>query len=315
MLQIKTTPNLYGITLSGDYQDLNELYDSISRYLSFYMSKMGEGYPYHEYEYLLSLNYDIRHAYMGARGIEVMENNAENVGTYAECIYELPETIKKEHRDIRRSHKKGNLYFTVNILYPMVFHYLIAFENILLDEPFEELFENLTDDNEPWMENYTFFDALCDQAQIRQFTSLIWKNIQKLLGKESILNIYDYYMEADFMVPLSLYCDVLLHCQMRNFPCLTKEEKLHFLELSLYEIIDSDDLVTNSSDYENSYNRYKACITSLQKKHEFPVFPKKRVFYDKLEEAFPPKAPMYEDDFDNFLEKTYGVSGDEEPEW
>ena len=36
MIKIETTPNLYGITLSGDYQDLNELYDSISRYLNFY---------------------------------------------------------------------------------------------------------------------------------------------------------------------------------------------------------------------------------------------------------------------------------------
>ena len=29
MIQIKTTSNLYGISLQGDYQDLNELYDSI----------------------------------------------------------------------------------------------------------------------------------------------------------------------------------------------------------------------------------------------------------------------------------------------
>ena len=35
MLKIKTTPNLYGVTLMGDYEDLNELYDSISRYLRF----------------------------------------------------------------------------------------------------------------------------------------------------------------------------------------------------------------------------------------------------------------------------------------
>ena len=37
MITIKTTPNFYGISLQGDYLDLNELYDSISRYLELYM--------------------------------------------------------------------------------------------------------------------------------------------------------------------------------------------------------------------------------------------------------------------------------------
>ena len=66
MLTVKTTPNLYGISLQGDYTDLNEIYDALSRYLDFYQ-RHSESYPYHEYEYLLSLNYDIRHAYMGSR--------------------------------------------------------------------------------------------------------------------------------------------------------------------------------------------------------------------------------------------------------
>ena len=34
MLKIKTTPNLYGVTLMGDYEDLDKLYDNISNYLS-----------------------------------------------------------------------------------------------------------------------------------------------------------------------------------------------------------------------------------------------------------------------------------------
>ena len=58
MLSVKTTPNLYGISLRGDYTDLNEIYDALSRYLDFYQ-RHSESYPYHEYEYLLSLNYDI----------------------------------------------------------------------------------------------------------------------------------------------------------------------------------------------------------------------------------------------------------------
>ena len=95
MITIKTTPNFYGISLQGDYLDLNELYDSISRYLELYM-KNNEFYPYHEYEYLLSLNYDIRHAYMGTRNVEIKENNASDVGVFAESILQIPEQSKKE---------------------------------------------------------------------------------------------------------------------------------------------------------------------------------------------------------------------------
>ena len=125
MLQIKTTPNLYGIILMGDYLDLDALYDSLSRYLAFYQDNMSQFQPYHEYEYLLSLNYDIRHAYQGDRGTEIMENNAEATGMMAENIYEISPAAKEEFRNIRKSFSKGNLYFSVEILYPLVFHYLI----------------------------------------------------------------------------------------------------------------------------------------------------------------------------------------------
>ena len=306
MLQIRTIPNLNGISLIGDYQDLNNLYDSISRYLSFYMDQLGEGYPYHEYEYLLSLNYDIRHAYMGTRDTEIMENNAENVGVINENIFEIPEEIKKENRQIRRSLEKGNLYFSVAILYPLVFHYLIAFENILMDEPCPKVFETLEDTDEPWMKDYTYFDALSDQAQIRQFTSLLWKNVQELLGKEAALLIYEYFENSDYMVPLSLYCDALLHCQLRNFPELNREEKLQFLELSMYDIIDSEELLSYSDDYPTSSSRYVEFRKHLNKKEELPVFPEKKLFYDQLEKAFPKGTPMYEENFDDFLEKNYG---------
>ena len=85
MITIKTTPNRFGISLQGDYHDLNALYDSIARYLELYMAN-NKFYPYHEYEYLLSLNYDIRHAYMGTRDVEIKKNNASEVGVIAESI-------------------------------------------------------------------------------------------------------------------------------------------------------------------------------------------------------------------------------------
>ena len=211
--------------------------------------------------------------------------------------------------------KTGNLYFGVNILYPLVFHYLIAFENILQDEPGMECFTDLTDVDEPWMENYTYFDAMADQNQIRHFISLLWKNVQDLLGKDLTTMIYAYYEEGDYMVPLSLYCDALLHCQQRSFPKLKAEEKLQFYELCLYNIIDSEALLSDPSDYADSYVRYEKCRKSLNKKEKLPVFPEKELFYDQLDKAFPAESPLYEDTFDAFLEKTYGHADDDLTDW
>ena len=73
MLTVKATPNLYGVTLRGDYDDLNSLYDSLYDYLEFY-NDSHEEFPDHEYEYLLSLNYDIRHCYQGDRNVEKAED-------------------------------------------------------------------------------------------------------------------------------------------------------------------------------------------------------------------------------------------------
>lgn len=60
---------------------LPEKYDSISRYIELYIEN-NEFYPYHEHEFLFSLNYDIHHAYMGTRDVEMKENNTSEVGVF-----------------------------------------------------------------------------------------------------------------------------------------------------------------------------------------------------------------------------------------
>ena len=256
MLQIKTTPNLYGISLQGDYSDLNDLYDSISRYLAFYMEVNKGTWPYHEYEYLLSLNYDIRHAFMGGRETLSVNNNAEAVGVHAENIWQIPDDIAEEIRNTRKKYRDGNLYFSVNILYPLVFHYLIAFSTILEDEINEDIFSDPgADYSEPWMREYTFIDAKNDSSRIILFVSVVWKNIQEMLGPANTAPICRYLTESDFFVPSSLYCDALLHCQDIYFKNRGKEKKLLFLELTLYEMIGPEDLASFPSDYQNALRR------------------------------------------------------------
>ena len=98
MLKVRSTPNLYGVTLMGDYDDLDKLYDSISNYLAFYQDN-SVWFPYPEYEYMLSLNYDIRHCYQGDRGYEAVDNWADRFEAYGSPDYGLPVESRKEYRN------------------------------------------------------------------------------------------------------------------------------------------------------------------------------------------------------------------------
>lgn len=309
MITVKTTPNRFGISLQGDYQDLNTLYDSISRYLDFYMAN-NEFYPYHEYEYLLSLNYDIRHAYMGTRDVAIKENNASEVGLIAENIFHISDQGKTDFSNIRRKFKNGNLYFGVDILYPLVFHYLVNMSEITYEDPYTDWFNNLPDH----MEDYNMIHANKDRAMILHFISLLWENVEDLLGSELALEIMEYYESSEeFVLAPSLYTDALVHWQLANFGALSEDNKRHFLLMSLYEIIDAEALLQHPDEYRQAYNHYKEASKSI-KKNRGPAFPDKNTFYQLLDELTSTGEPLYHSVFDEFLNTQYGVIKDESPE-
>ena len=75
MLNIKVTENYGGIEVKGDYDDFEQLYDSIFKII-------GDGEDYPTLEKLriqiLAFCYDLRHAKQGNREIELVENNMNN---------------------------------------------------------------------------------------------------------------------------------------------------------------------------------------------------------------------------------------------
>lgn len=309
MITINTTPNKFGISLQGDYLDLNALYDSLVRYLELYMAN-NKFYPYHEYEYLLSLNYDIRHAYMGTRDVEIKENNASEVGVIAESIFSISDQSKKDFSAIRRKHKNGNLYFGVKIVYPIAFHYLISLSEITYEDPASDWFENLPDH----MSDYNMIHANRDRSIIHHFISLLWENIEELLGSEKALTAMEYYENnEEFILTPSLYTDTLIHWQLAHFGKLSEDDKNLFLLKSLYEIIDVEDLLQSPNDYKLAYKHYKEASESI-KKNGLPAFPEKNTFYQLLDELLSTGEPLYESTFDAFLKTHYGTIMNENPE-
>ena len=285
MLTIKTTPHQFGISLQGDYEDLNALYDALHRYLYFYQEHSGT-YPYHEYEYLLSLNYDIRHAYMGTRGYTMIDN---------------PYGAK---------HKK-NLYYQVEIMYPLVFHYLISFERILDDYYIPEWFQNKDPEEYPF--SYDIMAADRDRAQIRMFDMLLWDNVKELFGEKRALAAYNYYSYQEEGFTPALYIDALLHDMLVRFATLSPEAKKDYLYLSLLEITDSEELIDYTDEFEDSAEMYTQALERFNKQHSF--FVTQDYFYRKFDQAIPRDKPLYEDTFEAFLRQTLGTIQDEEPEW
>ena len=152
MISIKSTPKLNGITIQGDFDDLNNLYEAISDYTTFYIDgilneieaeyvkehgvaikdmtaeqrdtffqlNQSEITYFEELrENILGLCYDIRHAYQGDRNIETVENNHENIAQLASCIYQLDEkSIEKE----RKKYKTGDLTLIIPKLSLKMWH-------------------------------------------------------------------------------------------------------------------------------------------------------------------------------------------------
>ena len=72
MLKVELTKNYAGVTIYGDYNDLNFLYDAINYLIYKDPSSDGE---YTMQNHLYGFLYDVRHAYQGQRGAILIDND------------------------------------------------------------------------------------------------------------------------------------------------------------------------------------------------------------------------------------------------
>ena len=115
------TPNLLGFKVSGDYDELDELYDSvwsISMNDDSSDKRFGLGTPDLALmaTRLLALCYDLRHAYQGSRNVELVPNGMDEEKAKWHGV-EVPEQ---------------NVCYSVEILYPELMYEMMAI-NYFLD--------------------------------------------------------------------------------------------------------------------------------------------------------------------------------------
>ncbi|GEL77053.1 DUF6904 family protein [Tenuibacillus multivorans] len=107
MISTQNTPNLTGVTISGDYLDFQQLYDSLHDILPM----EGEDTMHEEARMrVLSFCYDLRHALMGHREFTYVENGLND---------------DKMHL-IGAVGSTKNIYFAFNTLYPELLFVMMA---------------------------------------------------------------------------------------------------------------------------------------------------------------------------------------------
>jgi hypothetical protein len=108
MIRVTNTPNLAGVTISGDFEDLHALVEAIYQVT---VSDFDEDLNKNSRRYLnislrvLGLAYDVRHAAQGDREIFTEANG-------------LPEWYIEAAEDSGRSLPQANLRYACNVLYP-----------------------------------------------------------------------------------------------------------------------------------------------------------------------------------------------------
>lgn len=181
MLRVKSTKNNTGITISGDYNDLCELYESMGE-----LTGTEKSYPGYECVNFncLGFAYDIRHAFMGDREVELVDNGVNR-------------DIEKYHSMIMPS---KNLYFSVNVFWIEAMFIVLAMNDYieLAEEPktYSKRLKNLPEEvSQAHKKKITYSIAV-----VKVFQAAVWQEFRNFVGDNRFNRIYKKTLnEYDFI--------------------------------------------------------------------------------------------------------------------
>lgn len=149
MIQVKNTPNYTGVTISGDFNDFETLYDSLHEIV-------GEEGEWDSYKgarlRVLGVCYDIRHALMGNREVKFVENGLDQ--------------DKMKYLSIVASEK--NIYLSFNVLWPELLFVTMALNDFIRLYARKQAKGN--------------YNAMADYRNIWDFTIVTVRNFQAAIA-------------------------------------------------------------------------------------------------------------------------------------
>ena len=236
MIIVEKARERNGVSLKGDFFDLDRLYFAIYKYTGFHGIDGKCIFPGYDAicENLLGLCYEIRHAWQGNRNIEQVYNG---IHEYWFDDYKEPalfKTIDKndlnhlcdedpdekeaypnDEFEIKFTRKdfpnaaESNTYFSIPLIFPeAVFYSLILLELLNKKDIFLQARKLLAEKNDALIElnkEYYYFQANEDIARITLFTNHTLHTLYKFIGEEKYTAfINKLYIQKDFF----LNCDL-----------------------------------------------------------------------------------------------------------
>lgn len=166
MLSAIPTKHLTGITLQGDYNDFNELTDSIHRMAGFDQDPDDPYYGVHLQ--LLGICYELRHGYMGDREV-LMEANG------------MDEDKMKFHGMIT---PEENVYYRVNLLFPEAIFLAAALpESYAYSRSYYGSKASRPDLFSPQVPIEEYYK---DKARLEGFAAAVWGALGEAVGVEEM---------------------------------------------------------------------------------------------------------------------------------
>lgn len=225
MLKVELTENYAGVTIYGDYNDLDFLYESICYLIDGDPSSDGE---YTMQNHLYGFLYDVRHAYQGDREailvdnylqdfkrkwLEIRKKDVTEHNVYFCFNYLLPDIFLDMvliKYFIRKVDKKDNDVYNpyinmVNYFYSLVLHSL---ENILTEIKFNKIKKGLLE------------SVVTDSIFIPQWFEIISIDYSKMTKKQrekDFMHIMDaIYNYSDYEDYLKMKIDIEKLCKEKN---------------------------------------------------------------------------------------------------
>lgn len=234
MIIVRNTPNNLGVEILGDYNDFAGCYEALHKIV-------GEEHQYPSYGLsrlrILGICYDMRHALMGNREYEFVENGIN------------PEILKA--RGFLAPDK--NLYLKINIFWPELLFMQMALNDFVLlhaKRNSREYFDALLDTKN-----------ICDEtiAQIRQLQAAVNKCIMGTLTEITYKRMLGYIIskQNSFSDYLTHYID-LLNIKFIN---MDKEKRLKNISIMAKRIAEQG----------KEYQKMNEEILSIAKENNCPI--------------------------------------------
>lgn len=244
MIYLKNTPNNTGVTVYGDRLDFDELYESLHKIVG----EEGEWTTYEEARLrVLGICYDIRHALMGNREIEFVDNGLD----------------KDMMRQLSIVTTDKNVYLAINVLWPELLFVTMAlndFVKVYARKQAKNSYDNLMDFRNLW-------DSAI--AQVRGFQAAIAKCIKETIPETSVSRVMklmnsDYSWFSNFATQ---YLDEL-NC---SFLDMNKEKRLKNITVMAKRIAEQgQEYQEIKNAVSEAARKYNCSMTDIKSLVEYP---------------------------------------------